>query len=145
MHIFNRRRRAMTRLLVLLVAGLLLIGCGQETESTYYKANKTTVQEKKQDKAKEKTENKKEEKKEDEEKDPYDSVTMVAVDSSAISELGYSKKANTLYIRFKESGVLYEYYDVPESEYKNLKNADSIGKYFNSDIKGTYDYSRRDD
>ena len=70
------------------------------------------------------------------------SVKMQRVDSSAISELGYSKEHSVLLIRFLESGQLYAYYDVPESVYRSLKSAKSIGGYFNERVKGQYEYKR---
>ena len=75
----------------------------------------------------------------------YKTVPMQEVESSAISEIGYEKYTETLLIRFKESGVLYAYFEVPQSIYEKLINAESIGKSFNQDIKDIYDYERIDE
>lgn len=47
----------------------------------------------------------------------------------------------TLEIEFK-SGAIYQYFDVSESEYKNLISAESIGTYLNQKIKNSYRYAR---
>ncbi len=65
---------------------------------------------------------------------------MITVKSTAISEIGYLPEEHVLGLRFKESGVFYAYADVPESVYQEFISADSIGRYFNSEIKPNYDY-----
>ena len=47
----------------------------------------------------------------------------------------------TLEIEFTSSSV-YQYFDVPEVEYRNLISAESIGKYFNQNIKDKYRCAR---
>ena len=37
-------------------------------------------------------------------------------------------------------GEIYQYVGVPAAVYKGLINAESHGKYFNAQIKGTYPY-----
>ena len=65
---------------------------------------------------------------------------MEPVESSAISEVGYSEVWSVLAIRFRNSGDCYAYFNVPHEVYTNLVLADSIGGYFNSYIKPNYDY-----
>jgi hypothetical protein len=60
------------------------------------------------------------------------------VDSSMVDEVGYDADSETLRLVFKGSGQTWDYSEVPESVYKKLVNAPSIGKAFNSDIKGIY-------
>ena len=38
--------------------------------------------------------------------------------------------------------AVYRYFDVPESEYRDLLSADSVGRYLNQSIKSTYRYGR---
>lgn len=66
-------------------------------------------------------------------------MNMVHVQSSNIESIGY--QSGTLYVRF-HSGGLYAYYNVPESVYQGLLNADSHGHYFAVHVKNTYQYSR---
>jgi len=68
-------------------------------------------------------------------------MKMTPVDSSNLSAVGYDPKTKTMHIRF-QSGRLYAYYDVPEDIYQDLMNADSLGSYFNSFIKGAFAYTK---
>jgi hypothetical protein len=58
------------------------------------------------------------------------------VESSVIGAVGHSR---VLEIQF-ESGRIYQYFDVPEDVYNEMLNAESKGKYFNSNIRGKYTY-----
>lgn len=60
-----------------------------------------------------------------------------SVTSSNISSIGYDAKTCTLEIEFKHMGV-YQYYNVPNSVYKELMGAESKGKYFAQYIKNGY-------
>ena len=59
------------------------------------------------------------------------------VSSSNIESIGYDESSETLEIEFKDSGI-YEYSNVPESEYEALISASSIGGYFHKNIKGKF-------
>ena len=65
-------------------------------------------------------------------------VDLHKVDSSAIHSMGYDREQEILAIEFKESQELWYYYGVPESVYEEMENADSIGSYYNQNIKGVY-------
>jgi hypothetical protein len=60
-----------------------------------------------------------------------------AVDSSAVVSVGYDPKAKALEVEFP-SGHVYQYLDVPAAEHRALINADSLGQYFNAEIKDCY-------
>jgi len=64
-----------------------------------------------------------------------------AVSSSNVAEIGYDKETNTLGLRFKNNSE-YHYPNVPESVFTELQQADSIGKYVNSNIKYTYSFRK---
>jgi KTSC domain-containing protein len=57
-------------------------------------------------------------------------------ESSVIGAVGHSR---VLEIQF-ESGRIYQYYDVPEDVYNEMLSAESKGRYFNSHIRGKYQY-----
>ena len=59
------------------------------------------------------------------------------VSSSNLASVGYEAVSLTLEIEFK-NGSIYQYFDVPESEYYGLMQADSHGKYFNAYIRYNY-------
>ena len=62
-------------------------------------------------------------------------------DSSVIHNIAYAPLSNTLEIEF-QSGSVYQYFDVPEHVYTELKNADSHGQYFNTNVRNAYTYRR---
>ena len=57
------------------------------------------------------------------------------VDSSMISSIGYDQASGTVEVEFRSSGQIWQYYDVPESTYNDLRAAASLGKAFNAMIK----------
>jgi hypothetical protein len=60
------------------------------------------------------------------------------VQSSMINSFGYDSTISTLEVEFKSSGAVWQYFDVPESVYYEMKSASSCGKFFHSSIKGQY-------
>lgn len=68
-------------------------------------------------------------------------MEMTSVSSSNIAEVGYDDDTSTLGILFN-SGLLYYYSDVPKTVYEELLNAGSVGRYFNQNIRGVYNFNR---
>lgn len=64
------------------------------------------------------------------------------VGSSMISTIGYEPSSGTLEVEFRSSGQIWQYYDVPEATYNDLRAAGSLGKAFNSMIKGQFREAR---
>lgn len=64
-----------------------------------------------------------------------------AVESSNLASVGYDAENKILEVEFKHGGV-YQYFDVPESVYEELMNADSHGKYFVHNIKDDYEFEK---
>lgn len=63
------------------------------------------------------------------------------VQSSNLKSIGYDSNTSTLEVEFN-NGAIWQYYDVLESTYYELKSASSVGKYFNANIKGSYSESQ---
>lgn len=61
-------------------------------------------------------------------------MPMTPVVSSNIDSIGYNEVVEVLVIKFK-SGKVYAYRNVPKDKYEGLMNANSVGGYFNSEIK----------
>ena len=57
--------------------------------------------------------------------------------SSNLSYIGYSNTTKSLRLSFGAKAI-YEYTDVPIEKYIELKDAESKGKYFHSNIKNKY-------
>jgi hypothetical protein len=60
-----------------------------------------------------------------------------SVASSNLAEVGYDSDLETLEVQFKSGGI-YQYFNVPAFMYERLMSADSIGRFFNAEIKGHY-------
>ena len=63
------------------------------------------------------------------------------VESTTVRSIGYQGKSRILEIEF-QSGVVYQYVDVPARVYEEFWQAESKGKYFNSKIRGAYEFGR---
>ena len=64
-------------------------------------------------------------------------MERVPVSSSNIVSVGYDSENETLEIEFKTTGV-YQYFNVPLFMHERLFMADSVGKFFNAEIKHAY-------
>ena len=64
-------------------------------------------------------------------------MDRISVRSSNIRSVGYDPESSTLEVEFI-TGSIYQYSNVPESEYEGLMNATSKGKYLNRNIKDRY-------
>ena len=60
-----------------------------------------------------------------------------AVQSRALSAVGYSHRLHALEIEFHRGGT-YRYLDVPPSVHRQLLAADSKANYYNRNIRGKY-------
>lgn len=60
------------------------------------------------------------------------------VNSTMIASFGFDPNNSTLEIEFRGSNSVWQYYDVLESVYYDMKSAPSCGKFFNANIKGRY-------
>ncbi len=63
---------------------------------------------------------------------------MPTVQSAAIRSLAYDDEARTLRATFRDSGRTYEYRGVPEELYDALLFADSVGAFFNDNIRDRF-------
>ena len=68
-------------------------------------------------------------------------MEMICVSSSNVEAVGYDESSETLQVEFKNSAT-YQYFDVPGNVFEELRDTDSVGKYLNMHIKGSYRFSR---
>jgi len=68
-------------------------------------------------------------------------MEKIPVTSSNVASVGYDENSATLEIEFK-NGATYQYFDVPENVFTELRDTDSVGGYLAARIKGTYRYSK---
>jgi hypothetical protein len=61
--------------------------------------------------------------------------------STVVHTINYDPGTETLRITFV-SGIIYEYKNVPETIYIQLKTSRSKGVFLNTNIKGKYDFEK---
>jgi hypothetical protein len=64
-----------------------------------------------------------------------------AVESTTMRSVGYEPANKVLEIEF-ESGVVYQYFEVPRKVVEGLLSAESKGRYFNREIREDYECVR---
>jgi hypothetical protein len=63
------------------------------------------------------------------------------VPSTVIAGINYDPSTAVLRINFV-SGMIYDYKDVPENVYLEMKSSGSKGEYLNKHIKGNYTFTK---
>jgi len=66
-------------------------------------------------------------------------MKKIAVESSALSNVGYDIPSKTLYVEFT-SGSIYRYASVPAKVILAMLLSSSVGKYFSSYIRTVYEF-----
>lgn len=64
-----------------------------------------------------------------------------AVTSESISEVGYDPDLEILELMFR-NGRIYQYSNFPTFMYDRFRQSESLGKFFNFEIKGRYPEAR---
>lgn len=70
-------------------------------------------------------------------------IAMLPVSSSMAIAVGYDRDEHILQVEFQNGGV-YQYLGVDEDTWEDLHASDSIGSFYNQEIKGKYDCDRLD-
>ena len=68
-------------------------------------------------------------------------MNRVSVSSSNIVSIGYDTQNRVLEVEFKD-GSVYQYTNVPPSEYEGIMASSSHGSYLNDHIKPNYPYTK---
>jgi hypothetical protein len=63
------------------------------------------------------------------------------VESAAVVSVGYDKTQRILEVEV-DGGTIYQYLEVPAREFFALLAADSVGRYYNQQIKATYEFRK---
>ena len=64
------------------------------------------------------------------------------VDSTMISNYRYDEENEILFIEYKSNGQCWQYFDVPQYIFEELRSAASKGKYIRQNIVGHYRENR---
>ncbi|AFY32362.1 KTSC domain-containing protein [Calothrix sp. PCC 7507] len=71
-------------------------------------------------------------------------IAMLPVSSSMATAIGYDSDEHILQVEF-HSGAVYQYSGVDLDTWEDLHASDSIGRFFNHEIKGRFESERIDD
>lgn len=66
-------------------------------------------------------------------------MERIPVSSTSIAGVGYDSESRVMEVEFTR-GVVYQYYEVSSEVYESFIASDSKGQFFNSQIKGHYQY-----
>lgn len=69
-------------------------------------------------------------------------MRFYSVSSSTIERVAYDPQTSSLYIKFRSGDARYRYKDVPAYVVTQLLFADSIGKHFQTNIKGEFEFDK---
>jgi KTSC domain len=72
---------------------------------------------------------------------PSDEIEMLPTCSSMAAQVGYDEEREILQIEFN-SGAVYQYAHVEPELWEDLQSTDSIGSFYNHEIKGYYPSQR---
>lgn len=79
---------------------------------------------------------------------PIDTPLMV-VNSSQILAIGYDQNTSTLRVIFspKKDGAAsrYDYDNVPAQVFADMKTAESVGKFFGTNVKHAFEFAKQPD
>ena len=68
-------------------------------------------------------------------------MKRIAVASSTLNSVGYDSQTMTLELEFT-SGDVYQYFDVPVDVHLKLRQSESLGRFFNEQIKESYRFTK---
>ena len=69
-------------------------------------------------------------------------MRWAGLDSKMLSAAAYDDSKQILYLRFRNTGEVYRYFEFPATEYQAFLSAESRGRYFRSHIRDHFRYER---
>lgn len=66
-------------------------------------------------------------------------IPLESVSSSNVLAMGYDEETQTCVVEFKRGGK-YKIHPMTEYEYLDLREADSIGRHYNTEVKNNSKY-----
>jgi hypothetical protein len=64
------------------------------------------------------------------------------LESKMLSAVAYEDSKQILYLRFRNTGDVYRYFEFPTAAYQSFLNAESRGRFFRSHIRDHFRYER---
>jgi hypothetical protein len=69
-------------------------------------------------------------------------MRWLTLESKMLSAAAYDDSKQILYLRFRNTGDVYRYFDFPAANYRALLSAESKGRFFRSQIRDHFRYER---
>jgi KTSC domain-containing protein len=69
-------------------------------------------------------------------------MTWMPLESEMFTSAAYDAEQEILYLRFRNSGDVYRYFDFSAPDYQAFLNAESRGRYFLAHIRDRFRYER---
>ena len=69
-------------------------------------------------------------------------MRWTALESKMLSAVAYEDSKQILYLRFRNTGGVYRYFDFPAAHYQAFLSADSKGRFFRSHIRDHFRFER---
>ena len=69
-------------------------------------------------------------------------MTWQLLESKMFAAAAYDAERRTLYLRFRDRGDVYRYFDVPPDKYREFAEAESHGRHFLAQIRDAYRFER---
>ena len=69
-------------------------------------------------------------------------MKWAALESKMLSALAYEDSTQILYLRFRNTGDVYRYFEFPAADYQAFLSAESKGRFFLSHIRNHFRYER---
>jgi hypothetical protein len=69
-------------------------------------------------------------------------MTWLPLESKMFTSVSYDADKQILYLRFRNTGDVYRYFEFPVAEYQALLGAESRGRFFLAHIRDTFRYER---
>ena len=69
-------------------------------------------------------------------------MKWTVLESKMLSAAAYDDSRQMLYLRFRNTGEVYRYFEFPAADYDAFLRAESRGRYFRSHIRDHFRYER---
>ena len=69
-------------------------------------------------------------------------MRWAALESKMLSAAAYDNSQQTLYLRFRNTGAVYRYFEFTAADYQVFLKSESKGRFFRSHIRDHFRYER---
>jgi KTSC domain len=69
-------------------------------------------------------------------------MNWAVLESKMLSAAAYDHSKQILYLRFRKTGDVYRYFELPDADYQSFLRAESKGRFFRSHIRDHFRYER---